>query len=75
VSGDPTDRQSADASSPSQVPVPIVLSPAAVKRVRWLLLFFSVLLVLWIAAMIEMYATTVYPQRHPAHGTPRSSTE
>jgi hypothetical protein len=51
------------------------LTPGVVRRARRLLIVFSVVLAIWIAAMLAMYFTTVYPQRHPAsvptNGLPR----
>jgi hypothetical protein len=47
-------------------PADPVSSPAQTRRARMLLILFSVLLGLWIAAMIAMYVTTVYPERYPA---------
>ncbi len=41
--------------------------PSRVPSARLLLLISSVALGLWIAALITMYVTTVYPQRHPAN--------
>jgi hypothetical protein len=43
------------------------------RRARVLLILSSVILALWIAGLIAMYATTVYPQRHP-RSTTNSST-
>jgi hypothetical protein len=64
MSGDKTASQlPGSAAAPA---APVVLTPAAISRVRRLLVAFSVLFAIWIAAMIAMYAKTVYPQRHPA---------
>jgi hypothetical protein len=55
----------APASAPSTNETPI-------KPRRGLLIVLSIVLALWIAAMVVMYFTTVYPQRHPAKPTPSS---
>jgi len=38
----------------------------AAGRQKMLLAITSIAFALWIAAMLAMYFTTVYPQRHPA---------
>jgi hypothetical protein len=74
MSGDPPAQQMTAPTRPAS-PAPLELTPAAVKRVRRLLVLFSILFALWIAAMIAMYATTVYPVRHPASGSARNSSK
>ena len=46
-----------------------------IKPRRGLLIVLSILLALWIAAMVVMYFTTVYPQRHPSHSATTSTAQ
>ena len=55
----PAAADRAPASAPPTNETPI-------KPRRGLLIVLSIALALWIAAMVVMYFTTVYPQRHPA---------
>jgi hypothetical protein len=57
----PASDKSAAAPAPSSV------SPLQPRR--GLLIVTSVVFAIWVGAMIAMYVTTVYPQRHPSHAT------
>jgi hypothetical protein len=41
-------------------------SAAQIKSRRLLLIALSLIFALWVAMMLVMYFSTVYPQRHPA---------
>lgn len=41
--------------------------PPSLKPRRGLLIVMSIAFTVWVALMLAMYFTTVYPQRHPSH--------
>jgi len=51
------------ASTPAPPPVPISYTTTLKPRPK-LLLILSIVLALWVALLITMYFTTVYPTRH-----------
>jgi hypothetical protein len=43
------------------------------KPRRGLLIVMSIAFAVWVAAMLAMYFTTVYPERHPSKSTTSAS--
>jgi uncharacterized protein involved in exopolysaccharide biosynthesis len=64
-----TSRPAADRAPASAPPT----NETPIKPRRGLLIVLSIVLALWIAAMVVMYFTTVYPQRHPSHAATTSA--
>jgi len=59
-------------STKASSPVPAV---TPLKPRRSLLFLTSVIFAVWVAAMIVMYVTTVYPQRHSKNASAPSTAE
>ncbi|MGA2233083.1 MAG: hypothetical protein ABSH22_19445 [Tepidisphaeraceae bacterium] len=64
--GESAPKEADDTPGPGQAVAPIAQPP--VKPRPRMLAFLIVVFVLWIALLLVLYFTTVYPMRHPAGG-------